>query len=206
MRNPWEEISLSDYENHMSLDSVRQLQSLNRIMKSQLSDFDVTTVMILGIAGGNGLEHISPEKYRKVYGVDINEAYLQVVAERYAYLSETLECLNIDIINESDKLPTAELIIANLLIEYVGYKAFSNAVMKVRPLYVSCVIQINEKTEQWVSDSPYIHSFDGLDSIHCQVDESTLTKVMKVIGYRLVKSYVEKLPNGKRFLRLDFVS
>ncbi len=27
--NPWEEISLSDYENHMSLDSVKQLQAMN---------------------------------------------------------------------------------------------------------------------------------------------------------------------------------
>ena len=26
MSNPWEEISLNDYENHMSLDSVNQLQ------------------------------------------------------------------------------------------------------------------------------------------------------------------------------------
>lgn len=27
MANPWEEISLSDYENHMKLDSVMQLQN-----------------------------------------------------------------------------------------------------------------------------------------------------------------------------------
>lgn len=32
MVNPWKEISLSAYENHMSLDSVRQLQSLNLTM------------------------------------------------------------------------------------------------------------------------------------------------------------------------------
>ena len=29
MNNPWEEISLDDYEKHMSLDSVRQLQAMN---------------------------------------------------------------------------------------------------------------------------------------------------------------------------------
>ena len=29
MNNPWEEISLDDYENHMSLDSVKQLQTMN---------------------------------------------------------------------------------------------------------------------------------------------------------------------------------
>jgi hypothetical protein len=33
MSNPWEEISLDDYEKHMSLDSVRQLQALDSIME-----------------------------------------------------------------------------------------------------------------------------------------------------------------------------
>ncbi len=31
MKNPWEEIPLSDYENHMKLDSVMQLQAMNEI-------------------------------------------------------------------------------------------------------------------------------------------------------------------------------
>ena len=92
MNNPWEEIKLDDYEKHMSLDSVRQLQALNYIMKEQLTAYPVDTVMILGVAGGNGLEHISREKYRKVYGVDINEEYLKAVSERYAELSGVLEC------------------------------------------------------------------------------------------------------------------
>ncbi len=34
--NPWEEISLSDYENHMSLDSVKQLQAMNEMYSEQL--------------------------------------------------------------------------------------------------------------------------------------------------------------------------
>ena len=33
MNNPWEEVSLDDYENHMSLDSVKQLQTMNISMK-----------------------------------------------------------------------------------------------------------------------------------------------------------------------------
>lgn len=39
MTNPWEEISLSDYENHMSLDSVQQLQVMNRMMKEQFDAY-----------------------------------------------------------------------------------------------------------------------------------------------------------------------
>jgi hypothetical protein len=58
MSNPWEEISLDDYENHMSLDSVKQLQTMNIIMENQFEAYPVSTAMVLGVAGGNGLEHI----------------------------------------------------------------------------------------------------------------------------------------------------
>ena len=32
-----------------------------------------------------------------------------------------LKCLKIDLINDTDRLPGAQLLIANLLIEYIGY-------------------------------------------------------------------------------------
>ncbi|MGN0336193.1 MAG: methyltransferase type 11 [Lachnospiraceae bacterium] len=204
MSNPWKDISLSDYEKHMSLDSVMQLQSMNQTMKSQFEDYDVNTVMILGIAGGNGLEHIDTEKYQAVYGVDINESYLQAVLDRYKNLDGMLKCLNLDIVNEADMLPEAELLIANLLIEYIGYDAFSNAVMKVNPQYVSCVIQMNETEKQWVSDSPYIHAFDRLDRVHCQMEKNKLTEKMNNIDYKLIKKSADVLPNGKRLIRLDY--
>ena len=100
MVNPWKEISLSDYENHMSLDSIRQLQSLNLTMKEQLDDYDVKTVMIIGIAGGNGLEHVKTNKYCKVLGVDINEDYLTVVKARYKDLAGVLVCLKFEVVEE----------------------------------------------------------------------------------------------------------
>lgn len=56
MSNPWEEIDLDDYENHMRLDSVYQLQTLSAMMKEQFRSDNFKTVMILGIAGGNGLD------------------------------------------------------------------------------------------------------------------------------------------------------
>ena len=40
MNNPWEDIKLDDYEKHMSLDSVKQLQTMNAIMKEQGRIYD----------------------------------------------------------------------------------------------------------------------------------------------------------------------
>ncbi len=203
-KNPWNEIKLDDYENHMSLDSVNQLQTMNAIMKEQFEAYPVETSMVLGVAGGNGLEHVRKDKYKTVYGVDINEDYLCKVDKRYPQLQGVLKCLKIDLINEADKLPESQLVIANLLIEYIGYPAFQNAIQKIDPEYVSCVIQINTDTAQWVSDSPYLHAFDRLDEVHHQMEGSALEEAMKEIGYSLILNTLKDLPNGKALQRLDF--
>ncbi len=204
MNNPWEEIKLEDYENHMKLDSVMQLQTMNSLMKEQFEAYPVSTAMVLGIAGGNGLEYVRCDKYETVYGIDINEDYLKVVSERYADLSGVLNCLCIDLISDADKLPHAELVIANLLIEYIGYDAFKNAISKIDPKYVSCVIQINTDEKKWVSDSPYLHAFDRLDEVHHQMEENALSEAMSDTGYSLIFQDRKDLPNGKALVRLDY--
>ena len=204
MPNPWEEISLDDYENHMSLDSVRQLQALDSIMQEQFAAYHVETAAVLGVAGGNGLEHIDTNKFRTVYGIDINANYLRAVSQRYTQLSGVLECLRIDLISEAEKLPQAQLLIANLLIEYIGYGAFQRAVLHTAPEYVSCVIQINTDEDQWVSESPYLHAFDRLDEVHHQMEEKALMAAMDEIGYSLILQETYPLPNGKALVRLDF--
>lgn len=204
MPNPWEEIKLDDYEKHMSLDSVKQLQAMNSIMKDQFESYPVTSAMVLGVAGGNGLNHVRKEKYQKVYGVDINKEYLKAVAERYKSLGETLDCLQVDLIKEYESLPKSQLVIANLLIEYIGYEAFKKVVAHVKAEYVSCVIQINTDKENWVSDSPYLHAFDRLDEVHCQMEEDALVTAMKEIGYEKLSQNCQALPNGKALVRIDF--
>ncbi len=204
MSNPWEEISLDDYEKHMNLDSVRQLQAMNSIMQKQFSAYPAETAMVLGIAGGNGLEHVSPDKFRRVYGVDINADYLHAVSERYPELSGILECLHTDLVNEAEKLPKTQLLIANLLIEYIGYGAFQKAVLQTAPQYVSCVIQINTDENQWVSESPYLQTFDKLDEVHHQMEEAALTAAMNETGYTLILQESCPLPNGKALVRLDY--
>lgn len=203
MENPWKEIGLDDYEAHMGLDSVSQLQAMNRMMKEQFSTCPAASVMILGVAGGNGLEHIGGQGFRKVYGVDINETYLQTCAGRYPALKGVLETVCADLTRETERLPHAELLIANLLIEYIGYGNFQKAVLAVEPKYVSCAIQINTD-EGFVSDSPYLHVFDRLEEVHHQMEEHALSQAMDAIGYRQILREEAGLPNGKKLVRLDF--
>ena len=204
MDNPWKSINLSDYENHMKSDTVMQLQALNGMMKVQLNSYPVESVMVLGIAGGNGLEYIEPEKYSAVYGVDINSEYLQEVERRYINLGDLIKCICIDLIAENSKLPSADFVIANLLIEYIGYDCFKNVIRQVKPKYVSCGIQINTG-EEFVSESPYLHAFDGLNSIHHQMQTIELLSHMSNIGYQHLSTAEYPLPNGKMLVKVDFV-
>ena len=203
MKNPWEEIPLTDYENHMKLGSVMQLQAMNEMMKGQFDAYPVTSVMIFGIAGGNGLEHIQKGKFKKVYGIDVNASYLKEVVQRYPELDGLLECLRIDLTDEADQLPKAEMVIANLLIEYIGYECFQKAIQHVKPKYVSCMIQINME-DHWVSDSPYLHVFDGLEQVHHQMEEHALETAMLEIDYHAIKTLEHLLPNGKKLVQMDF--
>ena len=204
MSNPWEEIRLEDYEKHMALDSVRQLQALNGIMKAQMEAYPVKTVMILGVAGGNGLEHADPEKYDRVYGVDINREYLQAAGERLAGLGDKLRLICLDLTKDAGKLPEAEMVIADLLIEYTGYETFTAAVRLAGARVVSCVIQINPEEGNWVSDSPYLHAFDRLDEVHHEMAPETLGAAMEAEGYREILRESTDLPNGKKLMRMDF--
>ena len=106
-------------------------------------------------------------------------------------------------IDETDKLPKADMVIANLLIEYIGYECFQKAIKQVDPKYVSCIIQINIENN-WVSDSPYLHVFDDLEQIHHQMEEHVLKNTMYEIGYHPIKTLEYLLPNEKKLVQIDF--
>lgn len=203
MSNPWEEISLHEYESHMSLESIMQLQTMNKIMLNQLYHYSVSTVMILGIAGGNGLNHIDVSRIKKVYGVDINKDYLHDCIKRYPKLKNIFQPILCNLLDDNIVLPKAELVIANLFIEYVGYEKFKQALQCVCPRYVSIIIQINNDNN-FVSNSPYSHTFDCLEEVHQQIDRDELIKSMREIQYSHVYESKTALPNGRALLRIDF--
>ena len=74
---------------------------------------------------------------------------------------------------------------------------------QVNPKYVSCIIQINID-DNWVSDSPYLHAFDGLEQVHHQIKEHDLEKAMLKIDFHLIKTLEHMLPNGKKLVQIDF--
>lgn len=203
MGNPWEEVRFSDYEAHMSLPGVGQLQLLNRIMKEQFYQHPVKTLAVLGIGGGNGLEHIDSDRIDTVYGIDVNQEYLNVCGERFSNLQNHLVLMRLDLSDLKQCVPPVDLIVANLFIEYIGAEAFVWHIRRSNPAYISCVIQKNED-KSFVSDSPYTEAFSNISALHRDIASDDLKDRVEEAGYRLSALTRYPLPNGKAFLRLDF--
>jgi hypothetical protein len=112
MENPWAEIKPDDYESHMQLASVFQQQAMNRIMKEQFNYYPAHSLMILDIAGGNGLEHIDPHIIQSVIGIDINRDYLAACQRRYPQLNGVLALVCADLTQNDVMLPHTDLVVA----------------------------------------------------------------------------------------------
>lgn len=204
MENPWRQMPLFIYEAHMGLPNVEQLQALNKIMKKQWAACPGTaSAAIIGIAGGNGLEHCR-DTCEIVYGIDVNTEYLQACARRFQPgFGKRLQLIEADVAADSTHLPQAELLMANLVIEYIGTEIFCKKAAESQAKYISCVIQINVKNT-FVSDSPYQTEFEEIGQFHHDVSEDELTTAFQAYGYQQVVREVTDLPNGKQFVRLDY--
>ncbi|EFN9100891.1 class I SAM-dependent methyltransferase [Escherichia coli] len=203
MANPWEALSLKHYEAHMQYQNVQQAQILNAIMKKQFNTFPAKSICILGISGGNGLEHIDVNFVTKVYGIDINHDYLKTCRKRFFALKNKLILRRIDLTINNVKLPESELVIANLIIEYLGCEVFKNIMSTSNARYLSCVIQKSQDS-MFVSSTPFDNYFHDISSIHNDIYEEQLIDALYKVGFRLVHMESLTTANAKILIKIDF--
>lgn len=202
MSHPWQEMPLAVYEEHMS--QVAQLQLLNQIMKNQWQAYpQAESAVVLGVAGGNGLEYCGSLK--TVYGVDINPDYLQECRRRFdPDMGPRLKLVQMDLSAEEAEWPKADLLLADLLIEYVGIKHFCQKAAQSQAAYISCVIQSASTGQGFVSESPQQAQFAKIGKLHHDVDPDILCTELAKYKFVLVLHEAFPLPDGKCFLRFDF--
>lgn len=213
--HPWTSIPLEIYERHMSSDQVFQTQALDRATHERLSRYPHVRLLMLGIAGGNGLDQVDAAKVEAVYGVDVNADYLEACTSRYPSLQGKLETLHMDIGESSlwSTLPIADLIIADLIIEYIGIPLFTACMSEYRERYrtqpkrsvtLSCITQRNNGVG-FVSDTSDTTAFDGLMTIHHDIDENELHSALELVGVERIHVCTYRMPNGKELVRQDFL-
>lgn len=89
--NPWNLVPAADYEGHMGPQGADQLAPLSAILGKALAGLRPARLLVLGVATGNGLEHVDPAVTRRVVGVDVNLQYLALARQRHMRLGPRLE-------------------------------------------------------------------------------------------------------------------
>lgn len=184
---------------------VGQLQQLHAITAEQLTDYPSRAIGILGVAGGNGLDLIDPRTTDVVFGYDINADYLAACEARYRDgLGDRLHLIEA-CIDRFLRIERVDLLIANLVIEYVGVEEFASfAAANARSIGVlSCVIQRNDAAG-FVSSTDYASSFDILASVSSDIEPETLESALLDAAFVAVRRCEYPLPNGKTLIRQDF--
>jgi hypothetical protein len=126
MPNPWLDLPLADYEEHMNAPRVQQLGALSDLFAEALMVRRPSSVALLGVAGGNGLERVNSSLTRRIVGVDINPTYLDAVRQRFTALAG-LELHCADLAAEMPPTAPVDLVHAALVLEHAGTDAASLA-------------------------------------------------------------------------------
>lgn len=199
MPNPWLAVPLSEYEQHMSSAEVQQLGALSDLFADAMGRCRPSSVAVLGIAGGNGLNHIDSRITTRVVGLDINPQYLELVRERYSrLLGLELHCA--DLSKQRVELEPVQLVHAALIFEHAGTDhCLENAVSLLVPGgRLSVVLQLPTETGLTVGASQF-PSIERLEMHFSLISSASLRESLERRGFRLTYQATRTLPAGKGF-------
>lgn len=205
MSNPWLNVPLDDYEDHMSLPAVGQAQMIAEQLDRALERWAPTSIAVIGCAGGNGLENIVGKTVQHIVAVDVNPDYIERVRTRYAQRLQGLELVCADVQSESLTYGPVDFTYAALVFEYVGVlPALRTLRRNSRPnAGLTAVLQLPHLAMPAVSPSPY-KSLGSLASAMTLVAPETLRHAAADVGFAAAHSTIIELSSGKRFCVQNF--
>ncbi|MGL4670049.1 MAG: hypothetical protein ACRCVG_05580 [Methanobacteriaceae archaeon] len=129
--------------------------------------------------------------------------------ENYRSLEKNIHTYKCDLRKNNIRLPFSNLIICNLIIEYIGLNSFVKLIKRNKDnlKVISCVIQNNKnnkKNNEFISSSKYSNELKILDKFHEKVDTGELVNKLNNINLNEIKRKNYQLPNNKEFIRIDF--
>jgi hypothetical protein len=203
--NPWLNIPLEEYERHMSHELVGQSTLLNSLTKKYLEIIKPNCAIFLGIAGGNGLEHIDTFFTKSVIGIDINQDYLDTASKRYNDSIASLQLINLDIVQNTERIFEADFIWAALIAEYTGI----DKVLEFTKNNISAgghlILSIQSNNNKPSVSSTGIESVKKAGSIFSAVNPDELLMQSGESGFQLIGKEENRLPNEKSIITFHFV-
>ncbi len=199
MSNPWLAVPLSDYERHMSSARVAQLGVLSDLFPEVVGRRRPDQIAILGIAGGNGLDHIDRSHTNRVVGIDLNPIYLEAVRQRYSSL-RGLDLLCADLTEQVIDLKPVQLVHAALIFEHAGTgRCLENALSMTAPGgNLSVVLQLPAGSGAQEIASRFT-SIRGLKSHFSLVGPACFRQALEERGFQMTEQTTRALPGGKGF-------
>ena len=197
--NPWLTLPLDDYEGHMGSADVNQLAPLADLFGEALAHLRPRSVAVLGVAGGNGLEHVDGTLTTRVVGIDVNPAYLGATKQRFPDL-RGLELHCSDLRHEVLDVQPVALVHAALVFEHAGIgRCLDNAVSLVSEGgHLSVVLQLPHEAHPVVTPSRCA-SMAALAADFTFVDPHQLRRVLAQREMRLTHQARVTLSSGKVF-------
>ena len=195
--NPWLAVPLDDYEGHMGSPGVDQLAPLADLFGEALVRLRPRSVAVLGVAGGNGLEHVDGTLTTRVVAIDVNPGYLTATKARFPDL-RGLELHCADLENDLLDVEPVSLVHAALVFEHAGIgRCLDNAVSLVSPGgHLSVVLQLPSETHDAVTPTPFA-SMSALAGDFAFVDPHQLRRMLAQREMRLTHQARRTLTSGK---------
>jgi hypothetical protein len=203
--NPWNNIPLDDYEQHMQHKDVAQSQLLNSLTNKYLQKHNPANILFLGISGGNGLEHIDVNKVKSICGIDINQSYLEETQKRFGNKIKQLELVNVDIGTSNKSFIKADLIWAALIFEYVDIERAFGFIENNADKSANLIITIQSNNGAGSVSQTGIETIKSVKDIFRTVDSKELQNSALKFGFELIGTEENTLPNGKSFITYEFV-
>ena len=199
LSRPWLSIPLEDYEGHMSGIEVAQLPVLAESFRYVLERWRPESVVVVGVAGGNGLEAVNPSVTKRIVGVDINPKYLHAVEQRFGTLAG-LELHRCDLTIDIPAIARASLVHAALLFEHTGLcLTLHNVLSLVAPGGIlSVVLQLPSTEATDVAMTKYT-SLQSVREHFRLIDVAGFRREMASRGFQAIHEDTQPLPGGKAF-------
>ncbi len=198
--NPWLSVPAADYEGHMGSPGVRQLEFLSRVFGELVREFGPESLVVLGCATGNGLEHIERGRVRRLVGLDINAEYLEICRKRHAENIPGLELVCADFASFDLESDSIDFVHAALFFEYVDPAAAVEKISRwLKPRGIlAVVLQLPSDSCGKVSKTDF-ESVKVLEPVIHLVDPELFGRLVREHGFSEVRSARETLASGKEF-------
>ncbi|CAM4361025.1 class I SAM-dependent methyltransferase [Cytophagaceae bacterium 50C-KIRBA] len=200
----WNQVSLDDYENHMKHSTVGQLKMLSGLTQKYLVKYHPKSPLFLGIAGGNGLEHIDSTSVQQVVGLDINEAYLQQTHIRFKDSLPQLKLIKCNIDETTETFLQSDFIWAALFLEYVELKNCIQFMLNNLAEKGVVIVTIQSNNGNGAVSESGIEGVKVLSGQFKRIDKEIIMTAMSGFGLHVANEEENILPNGKVFLTFAF--